>query len=156
MNISYARLSTIAAAIVLSAFSHNTAEAFWGRRVVTSYALPSVPATTYGYAPIVTTGYAPIITARPVIYGAPIVTASPVVTAGYAPTYAAPAYFGPAVTANYAPVYAPAPVSAPVTAYYPAATYAPAPVTTYYAPAAATGVIIQRPVVVRRPYYVWP
>ena len=153
MNTSFGKFSTIVAAMVLSAFSLNTAEAFWGRRVVTSYALPSVPATTY--APVVTTGYAPIVagpivTARPVIYGAPVVTA------GYAPTYAAPAYVGPAVTANYGPAYAPAPVSAPVTAYYPAATYAPAPVTTYYAPPAAAGVIVQRPVIVRRPVYVWP
>jgi hypothetical protein len=148
-------LLTVAAATLVSVLPQQSAQAFWGRsRVVTSYALPSVPVTTYGYAPVVaapvvTTGYAPIVTARPVV------VAPPVVTTGYAP--ATTTYYSPPVTTNYAPAYAPAPVSAPVTAYYPATTYAaPAPVTTYYAPAAATGVIVQQPVIVRRPFVVWP
>jgi hypothetical protein len=103
-------------------FGSQRADAFWHhRRVMTAYAMPTVP---------VTVGYAPVVVAA-----RPIVVASPVVTAAYAPapvtTYYAPA---PVTTTYYAP--------APVTTYY-----APAPVTTYYAPAAA-GVIVQRPVIV--------
>jgi hypothetical protein len=99
----------------------GSASAWWHRRTVTAYAaLPSVPATTAGYAPV--------------FVAPPVVAASPVVTAGYAPavTYSAPitTYSAP-VTTYYAP---------PVTTYY-----APAvPLTTYYAP--ARPVIVRRPV----------
>ena len=147
----------VAAAAVAAMFvSLSSADAFWHhRRIVTGYALPSVPVTV-GYAPV-----APVVVARPVVVAAPVV-ASPVVTANYAApvtSYYAPAVAPAPVTTYYAPAVAPAPVTtyyapaAPaVTTYYaPAIAPAVAPVTTYYAPAAVIA-----PRVVRRPVIVLP
>src|SRR5215471_16614756 len=87
-----AMLGAVAGAMVLS--TNGSASAWWHHRTVTSYAaLPSVPVTTVGYAPVVVS---------PPVVSAPVVAASPVVTAGYAPTLT---------------------YSAPVTAYSPVTTY---------------------------------
>jgi hypothetical protein len=137
----------LAVAGLMFASTGGTANAWWHRRAVTAYALPSTPVVAA--MPVVAA--APVVTASPIVTARPIIFGSPVVTAGYAPV-AAP------VTTHYAP--APA-VAAPVTTYYapPATTtyYAPsvtaptfaapaavaAPVTSYYAPA---------PTVVLRPW----
>ena len=130
---SFSKLMLVAAAVaVVWAGTAGTAEAFWGRRVVTSYSIPSVPVYTQPMVvsrPVIVAGYAP----APIVTGyapAPVVTGYAPTTAYYAPTTT---YYAPTVAPAVTTYYAPAPVfAAPVVAGY--APVAPV-VQTYYAPA---------------------